>query len=119
MTRLLLATKELLEIMTSWSRNQVEGEEVSNVYVRFGYEYNMTCRSFKSAGIETTDLGNTPDVLRPLLEEMLSQDASAKALDEYLPQLRQIITFMLERLKKKQGELKSLTANPQKAVTIS
>ena len=74
MTHVLVSTKELLEVFTRWSLGQAKDEELSNVYVRLGYEFNLTCRLLRLNGIETKDLGNVPDVLRQVLEEMLSND---------------------------------------------
>ena len=60
-THLLVATKQLLETLTQWSRKQAQEEEVSDVYVRLGYEFNLACRAFNSIGVETADLGPVPD----------------------------------------------------------
>jgi len=77
------------------------------VYVRLGYEFNLACRAFNAIGVETSDLGPVPDVLRTILEDTLSQDASAQSLDRYLPQIRDIIINLLHGLKKKQARLRS------------
>ncbi|KAJ6112708.1 hypothetical protein N7512_008032 [Penicillium capsulatum] len=106
-THLLVATKQLLETLTQWSRKQASETEVSDVYVRLGYEFNLACRAFNAIGVETSDLGNVPDILRTILEDTLSQDASAPSLDRYLPQIRDIIINLLHGLKKKQARLRS------------
>lgn len=80
---------------------------MSDVYVRLGYEFNLACRAFNAIGVETSDLGNVPDILRNILEDTLSQDASAPSLDRYLPQIRDIIINLLHGLKKKQARLRS------------
>lgn len=80
---------------------------MSDVYVRLGYEFNLACRAFNAIGVETSDLGPVPDVLRTILEDTLSQDASAQSLDRYLPQIRDIIINLLHGLKKKQARLRS------------
>ena len=102
MTHLLVATKQLLETLTQWSRGNAQEEEVSDVYVRLGYEFNLACRAFNSIGVDTTDLGPVPDLLRTILEDTLSQPASPQALDNYLPRIRDIIINLLQGLKKKQ-----------------
>ena len=56
---------------------------MSDVYVRLGYEFNLACRAFNSIGVDTSDLGNVPDLLRHILEDTLSQPASPAALDNY------------------------------------
>ncbi|EPS32098.1 hypothetical protein PDE_07057 [Penicillium oxalicum 114-2] len=106
-THLLVATKQLLETLTQWSRKQATETEVSDVYVRLGYEFNLACRAFNAIGVETSDLGPVPDVLRSILEDTLSQDASSQSLDRYLPQIRDIIINLLHGLKKKQARLRS------------
>lgn len=107
-TNVLVATKQLLEILTQWSRKQVQENEVSDVYVRLGYEFNLTCRAFNSIGVDTGDLGPVPDLLRSILEDTLSQPASTKALENYLPRIRDIVINLLNGLKRKQSRLRSL-----------
>ena len=106
-THLLIATKQLLETLTQWSRKQAQEEEVSDVYVRLGYEFNLACRAFNSIGVDTSDLGPVPDLLRAILEDTLSQPASPQALDNYLPRIRDIIISLLHGLKRKQSRLRS------------
>ena len=93
--------------MTQWSRKQASETDVSDVYVRLGYEFNLASRAFNAIGVETSDLGPVPDVLRSILEDTLSQDASSQSLDRYLPQIRDIIINLLHGLKKKQARLRS------------
>jgi Actin interacting protein 3 len=109
-THLLVATKQLLETLTQWSRKQAQEEEVSDVYVRLGYEFNLACRAFNSIGVETSDLGPVPDLLRSILEDTLSQAASPQALDNYLPRIRDIIINLLHGLKRKQSKLRNRPA---------
>ncbi|KAJ9651865.1 Bud site selection protein 6, partial [Neophaeococcomyces mojaviensis] len=106
-THLLVATKQLLETLTQWSRGNAQEEEVSDVYVRLGYEFNLACRAFSSIGVDTTDLGPVPDLLRTILEDTLSQPASPQALDNYLPRIRDIIINLLQGLKRKQSKLRT------------
>ncbi|KAI9867237.1 MAG: Bud site selection protein 6 [Trichoglossum hirsutum] len=109
-THLLVATKQLLETLTQWSRQTATEAEVSDVYVRLGYEFNIACRAFTAIGVETADLGNVPDALRSVLEETLSQEASPKSLDQYLPHIRDIIINLLHGLKRKQQKLREKQA---------
>ncbi|KAL4868111.1 hypothetical protein BDV12DRAFT_170086 [Aspergillus spectabilis] len=106
-THLLVATKQLLETLTQWSRRQVSENEVSDVYVRLGYEFNLACRAFNAIGVDTSDLGPVPDLLRTILEDTLSQDASPQSLDQFLPRIRDIIINLLHGLKRKQARLRS------------
>ncbi|KAL9116850.1 MAG: hypothetical protein Q9187_006621, partial [Circinaria calcarea] len=106
-THLLIATKQLLETLTQWSRHTATEGEVSDVYVRLGYEFNIACRAFTAIGVETADLGPVPDLLRAILEDTLSQDASPASLDRFLPRIRDIIISLLHGLKRKQQRLRA------------
>ncbi|KAI9819430.1 MAG: Bud site selection protein 6 [Thelocarpon impressellum] len=105
-THLLVATKQLLETLTQWSRHNATEAEVSDVYVRLGYEFNIASRAFNAIGVDTADLGNVPDLLRAILEDTLSQEASPPSLDRYLPRIRDIIINLLHGLKRKQQKLR-------------
>lgn len=105
-THLLVATKQLLETLTQWSRHNATEAEVSDVYVRLGYEFNIASRAFNAIGVDTSDLGNVPDLLRSILEDTLSQEASPASLDRYLPRIRDIIINLLHGLKRKQQKLR-------------
>src|SRR5436190_9617675 len=109
-THLLVATKQLLETLTQWSRHNATESEVSDVYVRLGYEFNIAVRAFSAIGVETSDLGNVPDLLRGILEDTLSQEASPQSLDKYLPRIRDIIINLLHGLKRKQQRLRQRQA---------
>ena len=110
-THLLIATKQLLETLTQWSRHNATEGDVSDVYVRLGYEFNIACRAFNSIGVDTADLGPVPELLRTILEETLSQEANGASLDLFLPQIRDIIIGLLHGLKKKQHRLRSRNGN--------
>lgn len=112
-THLLVATKQLLETLTQWSRRNSTENEVSDVYVRLGYEFNIACRAFNAIGVDTSDLGPVPDLLRQILEETLSQEASQTSLDRFLPRIRDIIINLLHGLKKKQQRIR--TQRPREA----
>ena len=105
-THLLVATKQLLETLTQWSRGNATDTQVSDVYVRLGYEFNMACRAFSAINVDTSDLGNVPELLRNILEATLSQEASAESLEKYLPKIRDIIINLLHGLKRKQTRLR-------------
>ncbi|TPX16805.1 uncharacterized protein E0L32_012357 [Thyridium curvatum] len=105
-THLLVATKQLLETLTQWSRGQATDTQVSDVYVRLGYEFNMACRAFTAINVDTSDLGNVPELLRNILEATLSQEASVESLEKYLPRIRDIIINLLHGLKRKQQKLR-------------
>ncbi|KAI1001463.1 hypothetical protein K3495_g6737 [Podosphaera aphanis] len=112
-THLLVATKQLLETLTQWSRKQATEAQVSDVYVRLGYEFNIACRAFTAINVETSDLGNVPELLRTILESTLSQQASVESLEKYLPRIRDIIINLLHGLKRKQQKLRHKQAREQ------
>ena len=107
---MLVATKQLLETLTQWSRHNATEGEVSDVYVRLGYEFNIACRAFNGIGVDTSDLGPVPELLRAILEETLSQEASSASLDRFLPRIRDIIINLLHGLKRKQQRLRAKQA---------
>jgi hypothetical protein len=92
---------------------------VSDVYVRLGYEFNIACRAFNAIGVDTADLGPVPDLLRAILEDTLSQEASQASLDRYLPRIRDIIINLLQGLKKKQAKLRARAARDVERTTGS
>lgn len=77
------------------------------MYVRLGYEFNIACRAFNGIGVDTSDLGPVPELLRSILEETLSQEASSASLDRFLPRIRDIIITLLHGLKRKQQRLRA------------
>jgi hypothetical protein len=119
-TRLLVATKQLLESLTQWARGEASEQDVSDVYVNLGNEFNVACRAFLNAGVDVTDLGDVPQALRVILEKALSEDASQENLDRYLPSIREIIVNLLRQLKQKQGTIRAQhgRAAPPRASTI-
>ena len=72
-----------------------------------GYEFNIACRAFNGIGVDTSDLGPVPELLRAILEETLSQEASSASLDRFLPRIRDIIITLLHGLKRKQQRLRA------------
>lgn len=114
-THLLVATKQLLETLTQWSRGNATDTQVSDVYVRLGYEFNMACRAFTAINVDTSDLGNVPELLRNILEATLSQEASVESLEKYLPKIRDIIINLLHGLKRKQQKLRQKQARDKDA----
>lgn len=107
-TRLLVATKMLLEALTKWSLGQRTESQVSDIYVRLGNDFNVANVAFGSYGIDMSDLTSVPDDLRDCLERCLSEDASPQTLEIHLPRIREIIIGLLQGLKSKQAEYKQL-----------
>lgn len=101
-TRLLQHMKQLLEILQRWARREASEEDVSDVYVQLGNEFNLACRKFTAAGVQVTDLGDVPQMLREILERALAEEASTASLERHLPSIRGIIVNLLRQLKHKQ-----------------
>ena len=51
-TRLLVSIKQLLESLTSWSQQKISEEDVSDVYVRLGNDFNAAVAAFASYNID-------------------------------------------------------------------
>lgn len=118
-TRLLVATKLLLESLNQWSLGQKSETEVSDVYVRLGNDFYTARMAFASYGIDMSDLTSVPDDLRVCLEKCLSEDAAPAVLDQYLPRVREIIVHLLQGLKLKQAEYKRILVSQQRAPGLS
>ncbi|KAI0259363.1 actin interacting protein 3-domain-containing protein [Gloeopeniophorella convolvens] len=108
-TRLLVSIKQLLESLTNWSNSKASEEEVSDVYVRLGNDFNAAVAAFAYYDIDMSELLSVPDDLRAVLEDCLSDDASTATLDKYLPNVRSIITKLLQGLREKQFEFRNNT----------
>ncbi|SOV07295.1 uncharacterized protein UDID_19659 [Ustilago sp. UG-2017a] len=114
-TRLLVATKMLLESLTKWSIGQRSEEDVSDIYVRLGNDFNSAKLAFGSYSIDMRDLNSVPDDLRDCLERCLSEEASPSVLEIHLPRIREIIINLLQGLKMKQAEYKQLLVQQRAA----
>ena len=58
-----------------------------------------------------SELLTFPDELRGVLEDCLSEDASQPTLEKYLPQVRSIITQLLQGLRGKQNQFREIVSN--------
>ncbi|KAI9435248.1 actin interacting protein 3-domain-containing protein [Lactarius indigo] len=110
-TRLLVSIKQLLESLTQWSISKASEEEVSDVYVRLGNDFNTAVSAFVFYEIDMSELLGFPDELRAVLEECLSEEASSTTLDRYLPQVRNIVTNLLKGLRGKQHLFRQIVSN--------
>ncbi|KAG4303469.1 hypothetical protein PCANB_000306 [Pneumocystis canis] len=106
-TKLLLATKQLLEVLNEWSHGTAEEHDVSDIYVKLGNEFNSASAAFLSEKIDISDLASIPEDLRVILESTLAEEASPEALEHYLPRIRAIIINLLQGLKRKQAEYRA------------
>lgn len=105
-TRLLVATKHLLESLTQWSKGEISETGVSDVYVRMGNDFNSAVAAFQACGIDMSDLLDVPEQLRHVLETALAEDATPENLELYLPEVRAIIKNLLQGLRVKQHDYK-------------
>ncbi|KZT07366.1 AIP3-domain-containing protein [Laetiporus sulphureus 93-53] len=110
-TRLLVSIKQLLESLTKWSRQEIIETEVSDVYVRLGNDFNAAVAAFAAFNIQMHELMTVPDELRNVLETCLSEDATPENLDIYLPEVRRIITNLLQGLRGKQTLYRSVVSD--------
>ncbi|ODV64506.1 formin-mediated actin nucleation enhancer, partial [Ascoidea rubescens DSM 1968] len=113
-TRLLVATKHLLNSLTQWAKLNASEKDVSDAYVELGNNFKLSCKAFSAAGVDVSDLGDVPYDLRVVLESALCEPASQETLDKFLPKIREIIVRLLNNLKKKQhykNEIKQRSAS--------
>jgi hypothetical protein len=59
-TRLLVATKQLLESLTDWSQGKIDEGGVSDIYVRLGNEFNAASLAFTREGINMSFVSLSP-----------------------------------------------------------
>ncbi|KAF5383755.1 hypothetical protein D9615_003506 [Tricholomella constricta] len=102
-TRLLVSIKQLLEALTLWSTLKMDENQVSDVYVRLGNDFNAAVAAFAAFNIDMTELMSVPDDLRNVLEQCLAEDATPENLELYLPTVRRVITDLLTGLRGKQS----------------
>ncbi|KAM9890707.1 hypothetical protein OXX79_011243 [Metschnikowia pulcherrima] len=118
-TRLLVSTKHLLESLTQWARREADDKFVSDAYVKLGNDFRAAARSFTTAGVDISDLGDVPRALRIVLESALSEAPTQENLDRFLPNIRSIIVTLLSNLKAKQTRAKELAAEQSHVSTPS
>ncbi|KAJ7252747.1 actin interacting protein 3-domain-containing protein [Mycena haematopus] len=114
-TRLLVAIKQLLEALTQWSLLKIDENNVSDVYVRLGNDFNAAVAAFAAFNIDMTELMSVPDDLRNVLEQCLAEDATPDNLELYLPTVRQIITNLLQGLRGKQSIYRRIVSDHRRS----
>ena len=105
-TKLLMSTKHLLQVLTQWSKGSATGKMVSDSYVQLGNDFKLVSKFFTHSKVDISDLGDVPMQLRKVLEVTLREPASDTTLNKYLPRIREIIVNLLDKLKVKQVQLK-------------
>ncbi|RPD54203.1 AIP3-domain-containing protein [Lentinus tigrinus ALCF2SS1-7] len=114
-TRLLVSIKVLLESLTQWSKQVVDENHVSDVYVRLGNDFNAAVAAFGAFGIDMSELSNVPEDLRSVLEACLSEDATPENLEIFLPEVRKIITNLLQGLRGKQSIYRRIVSDQKRS----
>ncbi|KAF9325253.1 Bud site selection protein 6 [Podila minutissima] len=102
-TKLLVATKQLLEGLTLWSQQRMTEDQVSDIFVQLATQFNLASQSFHEVGIDTSELAHIPDDLRNCLETALGEEPSPSSLDQYLPKIKEVIINLLQGLRQKQN----------------
>ncbi|KAF9436713.1 Bud site selection protein 6 [Entomortierella beljakovae] len=102
-TKLLQATKQLLEGLTLWSTNKMTEEQVSDIFVQLATQFNLASQAFHEVNIDTSELAHIPDDLRNCLETALGEEPSPTSLDQYLPKIKEVIINLLQGLRLKQN----------------
>ncbi|KAF9005946.1 actin interacting protein 3-domain-containing protein [Cyathus striatus] len=110
-TRLLVSIKVLLEALTNWSELKVDENHVSDVYVQLGNDFNAAVAAFTAFNIDMSELLAVPEDLRTVLEQCLSEDATKENLEIYLPDVRRIITNLLQGLRGKQSIYRKIVSD--------
>ncbi|KAG8989839.1 Bud site selection protein 6, partial [Tulasnella sp. 427] len=105
MARLGMDVEQLFESLTSWSIGAVSELDVSDVYVRFGHDFNACAIAFSSFDI---NLRSVPDDLRSVLEQCLAEDASPDALERFLPRVRDIIADLRRGLQTRHTQFRAM-----------
>ncbi|KAF9525163.1 hypothetical protein CPB83DRAFT_860104 [Crepidotus variabilis] len=98
-TDLLVSIKSLLMALDDWSQRKRTDEELSDIYVRFGNDFNDVVTVFSQVHVDMSDLTSVPETLRGVLEECLSEEASPQVLEQHLPKVREVITRLLKGLR--------------------
>lgn len=114
-TRLIMATKLLLDTLPKWARRECDEAFVSSVYVRLGNNYNAARAAFAAYHISLTELDSVPDELRVCLEQCLAEEASPAAYEHFLPDVRNIIVRLVLGIKAKKAEYHRMYIEPAAA----
>ncbi|KAF9461522.1 hypothetical protein BDZ94DRAFT_1263567 [Collybia nuda] len=104
---LLLSTKSLQEILKLWSTGHATEGEVSDTYITVVSNFNKTVNAFAYHHISLNDIHPVPTELRAVLEQCLGEDPSPAILDQYMPQVRQILYKLLKGLQTRQDTWRS------------
>jgi len=99
---LLVATKQLQEMLSLWSTQRATESDVSDTYVTVGTEFNNAVNAFAQHKIDLSEVHSVPKDLRAVLEQCLGEHPSPQTLAMYMPDIRQILYTLLQGLRSKQ-----------------
>ncbi|KAM3584658.1 Bud site selection protein 6 [Umbelopsis sp. WA50703] len=102
-TQLLRTTKSLLEALTSWSQRRVDAAAIHDIYSTLREQFQSASDAFEAEGITISDLRNVPQDLYECVKRTLQEEPSTAVLEQYLPNIRDIIVHLLHGLKIKQA----------------
>ncbi|KAH6901651.1 hypothetical protein BKA70DRAFT_1196917 [Coprinopsis sp. MPI-PUGE-AT-0042] len=102
-TRLMVSIKTFLDSLTQWSQKQVDEGHISDVYVRMSNDLKAVAADFAAFNIDMAELLGLPEDLRTVLERCLAEEATPKNLEIYMPEMRRIITGLLQGIRTKQA----------------
>lgn len=91
----------------------MDENQVSDVYVRLGNDFNAAVAAFAAFNIDMSDLMSVPEDLREVLETCLAEEATPDNLNVYLPTVRKIITSLLQGLRGKQSMYRRIVSDHQ------
>ncbi|KAL1729863.1 hypothetical protein EV714DRAFT_250939 [Schizophyllum commune] len=100
---LLLATKDLQEVLAQWSVGAATDTQVSDAYVRVGTDFNLAVHAFAYHNIDLSDIHHVPNELRTALEQCLADEPSPDTLARHMPNVRTVIYRLLQGLQRRQG----------------
>ncbi|CAL1715515.1 unnamed protein product [Somion occarium] len=109
----------LLESLTQWSKQQATETHVSDVYVQLGNDFNAAVAAFAAFNIDMSELLSVPDDLRGILEQCLAEDATPENLEVFLPEVRKIITNLLQGLRTKQHIYRKIVSEHKHQSSVS
>ncbi|RUS19747.1 hypothetical protein BC937DRAFT_87010, partial [Endogone sp. FLAS-F59071] len=123
-TRLLMATKQLLESLTLWSNGRMSVQQIYEIFNFLCSQFTSASRAFEAANIPmsfphtenyfphysfllfvpdsfSSDLSQIPADLRVSIDNALAEPSGS--LETHLPPIREVILKLLQGLKRKQA----------------
>ncbi|CAO3703492.1 unnamed protein product [Rhizopus stolonifer] len=104
-SKMLQATKKLLELLTGWSSGEVKEDEIYQEYNALQSHFLQTAHVFERT-LAMDDMLHLPDKLFDCLKSTLA--SGPESLEHHLPLIKQAILNLLSSIKKKQAELPKL-----------